>query len=164
VAVYATASTRRLDDVARLSGVLDDGTGEPAPASVARTAYPDLAGAADAWLAGHLADPRWFRISADLILAHAHLPELPEDLIDARRRLRVEVGDWLEAMTTRSGRRLTVPAEELATQVLALGNGTVLDHLVDPKAFVAGRFGRAVERLVTASSEPHTRRPSDRRG
>jgi len=136
LAVYEVAVGRAADEIAVLAGARD------------------LAGAADAWLAWHAEDPRWTRLSAELLLAVPDLPQLRDDVLARRRQGRDRLADWLVAVAAQRGRRLTVPPAELALLVNALAVGMVLQQVGDPEAVVAGRFGRWVDAIVTQHTEP----------
>ena len=161
LAVYDLFTTRIVDEVAVLAGVLD----QPAPGNGADRADAglppidpagrrrDLAGALDAWLAWHAADPRGFRLSAEFLLSVPDLPRLRDDVVLRRRRARARLAQWLVALAEQRGRRLTVPPEELALHIHGLAIGMVLEQLGDPDVVVEGRFGRWVEAIVTNYTE-----------
>lgn len=136
LAVYEVAVGRASDEIAVLAGARD------------------LAGAADAWLAWHAADPRWTRLSAELLLALPDRPQLRDDVLARRRQVRDQLAGWLGAVAAQRGRRLTVPPAELALLVNALAVGMVLQQVGDPEAIVEGRFGRWVDMIVTQYTEP----------
>jgi AcrR family transcriptional regulator len=114
----------------------------------------DIAEAAEAWLAWHTADPRWIRLTAELVLSVADLPVLQPDVAGHRRAVRERVAVWLTDAAASQGRRLTVPAGELALHVHALAIGMVLEQIGDPSVASGGRFGRWVEAIVAQHTEP----------
>jgi AcrR family transcriptional regulator len=171
LAVYEATTARIADQLAALAGVVgeptesgDDGgpTAGPSPidpAGLERAAQQDrrqprdLAGAADAWLAWHAADPHRFRLYVEFLLTVPDHPEIQADVVVRRRALRERLARMLVAVAERRGRRLTVPPEELALLVHALGLGMVLEQIGDPDAAGGGRLGRWVEAIVTNYTE-----------
>lgn len=148
LAVYEEAVTRTVDEAAILGHIAGehDGDGPPPPR--------DIAAAADAWLAWHTADARWVRLTTELMLSVPDLPVLRDDVARQRRHVRDRVARWLADATAEQGRRLTVPAEELALHVHALAIGMVLEQISDPELSVDGSFGRWVEAIVAQHTEP----------
>lgn len=142
LAVYEEAVIRTVDE-AEILTYQRDGAGPV-----------DIAEAAEAWLAWHTADPRWIRLTAELMLSVADLPVLQPDVAGHRRQVRERVAVWLTEVVTSQGRRLTVPADELAMHVHALGIGMVLEQIGDPGVVSGGRFGRWVEAIVDQHTEP----------
>jgi AcrR family transcriptional regulator len=142
LAVYQEAVVRTVDEASILTYERDDS--EPV----------DIAEAAEAWLAWHTADPRWIRLTAELMLSVADLPVLRPDVAGHRREVRERVAAWLTDATASQGGRLTVPAAELALQVHALAIGMVLEQIGDPGVESGGRFGRWVEAIVAQHTEP----------
>jgi len=142
LAVYEEAVIRTVDEAEILTYQRDDA--EPV----------DIAEAAEAWLAWHTADPRWIRLTAELMLSVADLPVLRPDVAGHRRQVRERVAEWLTDATSSQGRRLTVPADELALHVHALAIGMVLEQIGDPGVVSGGRFGRWVEAIVDQHAEP----------
>jgi AcrR family transcriptional regulator len=176
LAVHKVLTGRIVGEVAGLAGVLAgpdgrgvDDEGDPTPAPGVRGPEnevdpdpapidpagrpPDLASAADAWLAWHAADPRWFRLSAEFLLSAADMPAIHEDVVNRRRQVREQLAQVLVAVAGQRGRRLTISPDELALLVHALGIGIVLEQIGDPEAVVEGRFGRWVDALVTYYTE-----------
>lgn len=141
LAVYEEAVTRTIDEAAILG---TDTASRPA----------GIAAAADAWLAWHTADPRWIRLTTELMLSMPDLPLVRDDVAGHRRHVRERVAGWLTDATAELGLQLTVPAEELALQVHSLAIGVVLEQIGDPELAVEGRFGHWVEALVAQHTEP----------
>lgn len=142
LAVYEEAVIRTVDEAEILTYQRNDA--EPV----------DVATAADAWLAWHTADPRWIRLTAELMLSVGDLPVLQPDIASQRGQVRERVAEWLTEAAASHGRRLTVPAHELALHVHALGIGMVLEQIGDPGVATEGRFGRWVEAMFTQHTEP----------
>ncbi|HEY8547659.1 MAG TPA: TetR/AcrR family transcriptional regulator [Acidimicrobiales bacterium] len=140
--VYEEAVHRLVDEAEVLT--YHRGKGEPV----------DVAVASDAWLGWHTGDPRWIRLVAELMLSIADLPVLQPDIAGLRRQGRQKLAEWLSEAAESQGRRLTVPAEELALHLHALGIGMALEHMTDPSLAVEGRFGRWVEAMFMHCSEP----------
>ena len=63
--------------------------------------------------------------------------------------LRAAVAETLGERAARLGIRLALPADELATVLIALTNGFAVERLADPKAVPADLYGRAVDLLLS---------------
>jgi AcrR family transcriptional regulator len=63
--------------------------------------------------------------------------------------LRTAVAETLGERAARLGIRLALPAEELATVLIALTNGFAVERLADPRAVPADLYGRAVDLLLS---------------
>ena len=75
LAVYEEAAIRTVDEASVLPIQVE---GEPT----------DIAAEADAWLAWHTADPRWIRLTAELMFSVSDLPMLQSDVAGHRRIVR----------------------------------------------------------------------------
>jgi AcrR family transcriptional regulator len=63
--------------------------------------------------------------------------------------LRAAVSETLGERAARLGIRLALPADELATVLIALTNGFAVERLADPEAVPADLYGRAVDLLLS---------------
>jgi AcrR family transcriptional regulator len=85
-----------------------------------------------------------------VLLMHEHWslaardPRLGRAYAERQRALRQGIARALEARHATTGVPLTVPAERLATVILALANGLAMDRLVDSGAVPEDLFGEAL--------------------
>jgi AcrR family transcriptional regulator len=63
--------------------------------------------------------------------------------------LRAAIAETLGERAARLGIPLALPADELATVLIALTNGFVVERLADPKAVPGDLYGRAVDLLLS---------------
>ncbi len=174
LAVYTEASERTIADLAALSGLAAgpspggayDGYAERQAArwAIPTPADDGLSALADAWLARYTADVRWFRLHLEFVLAAVNDRRLHADLLDRRLLVRAGLAALLTDLAARRGRRLRRPAEELAKSLWALGNGLVLEWIVDPPSVSPDLFGRLAEDLFLAATEPLTPHPEENHG
>jgi AcrR family transcriptional regulator len=73
--------------------------------------------------------------------------ELAQGYAERQRSLRQGIARALEARHATTGVPLTVPAQRLATVILALANGLAMDRLVDREAIPDELFGQALSLL-----------------
>jgi AcrR family transcriptional regulator len=163
LAVYAEVTARITGEVGALAAAVD-GVDIPAPEPGPRPAarrkrrpipVPDERGvgpAADAWLAWHRDDPRPFRLNASFLLDLPDDPGIRAEVVAQRRRLREVMAAWVEDIARRRGRRLVLPADEVAVVLHALAIGMVLEQIGDPEA-VSGRFGVWFEAVLNGLME-----------
>jgi len=141
--LLALFDRRQAELVAGLAVALD-GLTEPAPVA-------DLTDVVDDLLTAHLADRRWQVLQTELALQALRTPAIAAQVAEQRADLRRRVGELIARAAERAGRRLTVPADELARGVLALVEGSRLQAYLDPGASRTDRL------LLTAVLERYTR-------
>ncbi|GAA4551687.1 TetR/AcrR family transcriptional regulator [Pseudonocardia xishanensis] len=140
--LLALFARRHTEVVAGLTAALDRLTG-PTPVG-------DLADVVDDLVAAHLADRRWQVLQTELALHALRTPAIAPAVATQRAELRGRVGELIEHAATRAGRRITVPADELARAVLALVEGSRLQAYLDPEPVRTDRL------LLTALLEQVT--------
>jgi AcrR family transcriptional regulator len=140
--LLALVAQRHAEVVAGLAAAVADV--RPAPVA-------DLTDVVDELLAAHLADRRWQVLQTELALHALRTPAIAQQVAEQRADLRRRVGDLVSRAADRAGRRLTVPAEELARAVLALVEGARLQSYLDPGAVRTDRL------LLGALLEQYTR-------
>lgn len=85
-------------------------------------------------------------------------PSLRPRLAELYRATRYAVAEMIEEETRQLGMALTMPAEEVATRLLALGDGLMLQHLADPSPVTSRSYSSALEALLRAVLAPAERR------
>jgi AcrR family transcriptional regulator len=78
----------------------------------------------------------WLLAARDRTLAKAY--------VKRERMLRDAIAATLEARHATLGVPMAVPAERVATMILAVANGMAMDRLIDPEAVPADLFGEAL--------------------
>jgi AcrR family transcriptional regulator len=68
-------------------------------------------------------------------------PEVCQRYVERQRSLTESLAQALEARHRTTGVALTVPAQRLATAIVALANGLAIDHIADPNAVPEDLFG-----------------------
>jgi AcrR family transcriptional regulator len=165
---YATAS---LEDIARDAGVtkgavywnfdskqdlffallderLDQGARRLMSLTAGASAEGDSAPAVSAGLSEIIDAQR-----ETVLLLHEHWslavrdPSLAKAYAERERRLRADIAATIEARHRTTGVPLVVPAERVATMILALANGMAMDRLVDEGAVPEDLFGEALSLL-----------------
>jgi AcrR family transcriptional regulator len=81
-------------------------------------------------------------------------PTAAERFAQRHARLRAVVGRLLDAAIPERETGHTLPTDQLATILIALGNGFAIDLLADPDAVPDDLFGHAVGALVQGSRAP----------
>jgi AcrR family transcriptional regulator len=140
--LLALVAQRHGEVVAGLTAALERLTG-PTPVQ-------DLTDVVDDLLAAHLADRRWQVLQTELALHALRTPSVAEQVVEQRADLRARVGALIARAAERAGRRLTVPADELARAVLALVEGARFQTYLDPAATRTDRL------LLSAVLEQYT--------
>ena len=69
-------------------------------------------------------------------------------------RLRATIGHLLDAAVPDRGTGPGLPTDQLATTLIALGNGFVIELLADPDAVPDDLFGHAISALVQGPRAP----------
>jgi AcrR family transcriptional regulator len=81
-------------------------------------------------------------------------PTAAERFAQRHARLRATVGRVLDAATPEHETEPRLPTDQLATTLIALGNGFAIDLLADPDAVPDDLFGHAIGALVQGSRAP----------
>jgi len=80
----------------------------------------------------------------------ARNPSTRRKLARRRAEIRATLAQTVEAYASRAGAELTMPAEHIATLLLALTNGLALERLGQPEAVPDELFGGVLEQLFQA--------------
>lgn len=87
-------------------------------------------------------DPSWQVFFVELWLRCIRKPALRGRFAAKRRLMRARIAELLEVQATSSGHRLPLPAEHLASYVLALSNGLGMERLIDEEAVPLNLMGK----------------------
>lgn len=92
-------------------------------------------------------DAEWCRLYMEFWSAAARDPDLRGRFAEQYRMWREGIAHMIEAGARDLGVALDAPAEELASAVIALSEGYVLQRLIDPESLPADFFTRTVSRF-----------------
>jgi AcrR family transcriptional regulator len=81
-------------------------------------------------------------------------PAAAERFAQRHARLRATIGHLLDAAVPDRGTGPGLPNDQLATTLIALGNGFVIELLADPEAVPDDLFGHAISALVRGPRPP----------
>jgi len=81
-------------------------------------------------------------------------PTAAERFAQRHARLRAVIGRLLDAAIGEREPGVGLPSDQLATILIALGNGFAIDLLADPDAVPDDLFGHAIAALVQGSRAP----------
>lgn len=95
-------------------------------------------------------EPRWQMLLIEFRVVAARDPELGARYADAHRRTIARLAKMLEAAWARSGREPSLPPDEQARLILALGSGVTLERAADAEALPETVGAPALLRLVGA--------------
>jgi AcrR family transcriptional regulator len=91
---------------------------------------------------------RWLILLIEFWAEAAHDPKLRPKFAERHARLRAAVGEVLTERAAKRGSPLPLPAEDLATVLVALTNGMAVERLADP-AVPEDLYARALDILLT---------------
>jgi AcrR family transcriptional regulator len=91
---------------------------------------------------------RWLILLIEFWAQAARDPKLRPKFAERHARLRAEIAEVLAERAAKLGTRLRLPADHLATLLLALTNGMVVEQLADPGGVPDGLYGRALDLLL----------------
>jgi len=95
----------------------------------------------------HAHDPGRAQVRAELWAAASAEPALREHFAETGARRRAKLRSWIEESTAAGGLR-EVPANALASLLLAMADGLMLHATIDPGAFRWANVYRAVDELL----------------
>lgn len=78
-------------------------------------------------------DPRWFLVNTEFLLHAVRDPAAAAALAEHRATLRGGVAALVEATVARHGHRLDVDVDDLVRAVLALYDGSLAQHYIEPE-------------------------------
>jgi AcrR family transcriptional regulator len=91
---------------------------------------------------------RWLILLIDFWAQAAREPKLRPKFAHRHARLRAAIAEVLGERAARLGISLALPAEELATVLIALTNGFAVERLADPDDVPEDLYGRALDLLL----------------
>jgi AcrR family transcriptional regulator len=104
----------------------------------------------------HGSDPGRVQVRADLWTELLTVPAVRERVAAVTDRRRALVRGWIEDGVA-AGELTEIPANALASILLALADGLVLHRALDPQGFRWNNIARAVEVLLAGLRDPHIR-------
>lgn len=87
-------------------------------------------------------EPGWQIFFVELWLRCVRNPTLRSRFAAKRRLMRAQIARLLEVQSEATGQHLTLPAEHLATSILALSNGLGMEGLIDREAVPPDLLGK----------------------
>ena len=99
------------------------------------------------------ADPGRAQARADALGVMLNDDEIRERFVASVRKSRVRLARWIED-AVEAGELAEVPANAFAATVLALADGLMLHHAVDPSGFRWTNISRALDTLLDGITEP----------
>jgi AcrR family transcriptional regulator len=91
---------------------------------------------------------RWLTLLIEFWAQAARDPKLRPKFAERHGKLRSAIADVLTERADRLGRPLALPAEQLATVLIALTNGMAVEQLADPHGVPKDLYGRALDLLL----------------
>jgi AcrR family transcriptional regulator len=91
---------------------------------------------------------RWLILLIEFWAQAARDPKLRPKFGERHARLRAAIAEVLAERAATLGTRLALPADELATVLIALTNGMAVEQLADPNAVPKDLYGRALDLLI----------------
>lgn len=113
-----------------------------------RSAAEVSARAGDALAAISERQPDWHLLFIEFWIHAVRNPAIQRELAQRRQPMRTLIAGFIEEQAERFDAALPLPSADLATIVLALSNGLVIEHLADPDEVGADLFGPALELVL----------------
>jgi AcrR family transcriptional regulator len=102
------------------------------------------------------ADPGHAQARADALGVMLNDDDVRERFVDSVRRSRSRLARWIED-AVKDGELTDVPANAFAATLLALADGLMLHHAVDPTGFRWSNISRALDTLLDGVTVPEDR-------
>ncbi len=96
---------------------------------------------------------QWWLLSMELWLYAQRDPAARQRMVALRRKVRQTIADALQHQAARIGQPLPVPASELATAMLGLWQGLMLQRLTDPDTLAPQTIAAALAWLRSGTSQ-----------
>jgi AcrR family transcriptional regulator len=135
-AVYSNFASKDELCLAVLDAVLAERAREIARAVVGATSFPERVSAVERWAESMIADGGWSTLEIEFGSQVRSNPALGTAFAQRASSARAVIAEVLSAGAAEAGRALPLPADELATAVLALGLGLAAQRSVDPSVSV----------------------------
>jgi AcrR family transcriptional regulator len=91
---------------------------------------------------------RWLTLLIEFWAQAARDPKLRPKFAERHGKLRSAIADVLAQRADRFGLSLALPAEQLATVLIALANGMAVEQLADPHGVPKDLYGRSLDLLL----------------
>jgi AcrR family transcriptional regulator len=91
---------------------------------------------------------RWLTLLIEFWAQAARDPKLRPKFAERHGKLRSAIAEVLPQRADRLGLSLALPAEQLATVLIALTNGMAVEHLADPHGVPKDLYGQALDLLL----------------
>jgi AcrR family transcriptional regulator len=103
---------------------------------------------------------QWWLLSIELWLYAQRDPAARERMVALRRKVRATITEALQLHASSTGQPLPVPPSDLATAMLGLWQGLMLQRLTDPDAVSPKAIAAALAWLRSGAAQPPSERPT----
>jgi AcrR family transcriptional regulator len=91
---------------------------------------------------------RWLTLLIEFWAQAARDPKLRPKFVERHGKLRSAIAEVLAERAARLGQSLALPADQLATVLIALTNGMAVEQLADPHGVPKDLYGQALDLLL----------------
>jgi len=113
-----------------------------------------LARGAERWMRFLREEPSWYALLIEFWVLAVRDPELKLQYAERFRAVRTGIGRLIEERARELGLKLTVPANELGSSVIALADGIALQRLVEPDAVPDALLVRTLVSVLESGTRP----------
>lgn len=117
-----------------------------------RTPEDQLARGAERWIRFLREEPTWYGLLIEFWVLAVRDPELKLQYAERFRVVRTGIGELIEKRALDLGLKLTVPANELGSTVIALADGIALQRLIEPGAVPDAVLGRTLAAVLESAT------------
>lgn len=119
-----------------------------------RTPEDQLARGAERWTRFLREEPTWYGLLIEFWVLAVRDPQLRLQYAERFRVVRAGIGELIEERALGLGLKLTVPANDLGSTVIALADGIALQRLVEPDAVPDGLLGSTLVSVLESVTSP----------